>query len=86
MPHPGARPPRPPAGAAAAPREIVAFLYAWPVGLGASPFSGLFDLYRLQRLPLADATGAPRGSVFYDVDRRIPGATQARPDKRTFTS
>jgi len=83
---PCARQPRLDDGVVEAPSEIVAFLYAWPVGLGASPFSGLFDLYRLQRLPLADGTGLPRGSVLYDVDRRIPGATQATPDKRTFTS
>ena len=68
-------------GVVETPRQIVAFLYAWPVGLPTSPFSGVLDLYRLQRFPLADATGTPRGSALYDVDRRIPGALTAPPDK-----
>ena len=80
---PCARQPRLSEGIVEVPNEIVAFLYSLPVGLPTSPFSGLFDVYRLQRLPLADASGAPRGAVLYDVDRRIPGAQTARPDSTT---
>ena len=78
---PCAHQPRLDDGVVEAPRQIVAFLYSWPVGLPTSPFSGLPDLYPLQRLPLADAKGTPRGAVLYDVDRRIPGALTAPPDK-----
>ena len=78
---PCAHQPRLDDGVVEAPRQIVAFLYSWPVGLPTSPFSGLLDLYRLQRLSLADATGTPRGAVLYDVDRRIPGALTVPPDK-----
>jgi len=80
---PCARQPRLDDGVVEAPRQIVGFLYAWPVGLPTSPFSGLPDLYRIQRLPLANAFGTPNGSVLYDVDRRIPGALTAPPDKTT---
>jgi len=80
---PCARQPRLTEGVVEAPRQIVAFLYSWPVGLRASPFSGLPDLYRLQRLPLADAEGRPHGAALYVIDRRTPGALTASPDKTT---
>jgi len=78
---PCARQPRLSDGAVEAPGQIVAFLGSWPVRLTTSPFNGLPDLYRLRRLPLADAKGTPRGAILYDVDRRIPGALTAPPDK-----
>ncbi len=80
---PCARQPRLADGIVEPPSEIVAFLYSWPIGLPTSPFSGLPDLYKLQRLPLIDPNGTARGSVLYDVDRRIPGALTAPPDRRT---
>jgi len=79
---PCARQPRLSDGVVEAPRQIVAYRLTWPVGLGTSPFSGLFDLYRLQRFPIADAKGAPREAVLYDVDRQISGAVAALPDTK----
>ncbi len=78
---PCARQPRLSDGVVEPPREIVAFLGSWPVRLSTSPFSGLPDLYRIRRFPLADAKGTPSGAVLYDVDRQIRGALLAPPDK-----
>jgi hypothetical protein len=80
---PCARQPRLEDGTVEVPRQVVAFLYSWPVGLAASPFTGVSDLYTIQRLPLTDVDGAARGSVVYDVDPRIPGARTAEPEKTT---
>jgi Mycobacterial cell wall arabinan synthesis protein len=44
-----------------------------------SPFAGVADLYRLERLPLADSLHAPPGLVAFRVDRQIPGALEAAP-------
>jgi len=77
---PCARQPRLSDGVVEPPRQIVAFLGSWPVRLSTSPFNGLSDLYRIRRLPLADAKGTPSGAALYDVDRRIPGALTAAPD------
>lgn len=55
-------------------------------GTGASPFDGLLDLYRIDRLPLADSRHPPGNIVLYHVDRRMPGARQVAPDITTVTS
>jgi hypothetical protein len=47
-----------------------------------SPFDGVGDLYRLERMPLSDSIGLPRTGVVYEVDRRLPGSLVAAPDKR----
>jgi len=80
---PCARQPRLSDGVGEVPSQIVADIRSYPVGLGTSPFNGLFDLYRLQRFPLADAKGTPHGAVLFEVDRQIPGALTAPPDKTT---
>jgi len=88
---PCARQPRLSEGVVEVPNEIVAFERSYPVGLATSPFSGLLDLYQLDRLPLTDAKGVPltdlnwtpRMAVLYDVGERIPGSETATPDKRT---
>ena len=52
-----------------------------------SPFSGLRDLYRLERMPIADSRDAPTESLeVFAVDRRIAGAAQAPPAKSTVVS
>jgi arabinosyltransferase B len=50
-------------------------------GQEATPFSALFDLYRIHRLPLSDSADPPGSTVLYEVDRRIPGAQVAAPEK-----
>jgi len=80
---PCARQPRLSDGVVEPPRQIVAVRGSWPVRLTTSPFNGLPDLYQLQRFPLADAKGAPREAVLYDIDRKIAGALTAPPDKTT---
>jgi hypothetical protein len=47
-----------------------------------SPFSGVLDIYRLERLPLADSPNPPRGVAVFDVDQRIPGGIQLAPAAR----
>jgi hypothetical protein len=56
------------------PDQIVAVRSSWPIGLSASPFEGITDLYRLERIPLTDTSGLLAESIVYSVDRRIPGA------------
>jgi hypothetical protein len=52
-----------------------------------SPFRGVLDLYRLERLPVADSPDPPRDVVaVFAVERRIPGAMEAPPDRTTFGS
>ncbi len=88
---PCAHQPRLSRGVVEVPNEIVAFRRSHPVGLGTSPFSGLLDLYPLQRLPLADAKGFPLAdakgteymAILYDVDQRNPGTQTAAPDSTT---
>jgi hypothetical protein len=53
---------------------------------GSSPFSGLLDLYRLERLPVADSENPPADLVVFGVDRRIPGAHLAPPVRATLKS
>jgi Mycobacterial cell wall arabinan synthesis protein len=55
-------------------------------GAATSPFLGLLDLYRVERLPRAEADGAPDEITVFRVDRRIPGALEAPPDAATVTS
>ncbi len=51
-----------------------------------SPFGRLFDLYRLERLPLARWTDAPRTIAVFRVDHRLPGALRAPPSRATLVS
>jgi hypothetical protein len=51
-----------------------------------SPFLGVLDLYRLERLPVADSTNPPTSLVVFRVDQRIPGAMRASPVRRSLTS
>ena len=46
-----------------------------------SPFLGIHDLYPVQRVPLTDGTNPPPEVVVYEIDRRIPGAVMAAPDR-----
>jgi hypothetical protein len=65
-----------------APRDTL-----WPMfGRDTSPFESLLDLYRLERLPLADSRYPPGNLVLYDVDRRIPGAVVLLPDATVLVS
>jgi hypothetical protein len=48
-----------------------------------SPFAGALDLYRLERLPLADSTNPPSRIAVFDVDQRIPGGTELAPTTAT---
>jgi hypothetical protein len=65
-----------------APRDTL-----WPMfGRDTSPFESLLDLYRLERLPLADSQYPPGNLVLYDVDRRIPGAVVLLPDATVLVS
>jgi hypothetical protein len=50
-------------------------------GQEATPFTGLLDVHRLRRLPLADSPAPPGTVVVYEVDRRIPGGRLAAPDR-----
>jgi Mycobacterial cell wall arabinan synthesis protein len=59
-------------------------LHAWEF-TGASPFDGVLDLYRLNRLPVADSRN-PRNVAVFAVDRNIPGARQLLPVEKTSTS
>ena len=45
-----------------------------PLGNATSPFVGLFDIYPIERLPWADAEGAPDEITVFRVDRRIRGS------------
>jgi len=52
----------------------------WPSPIAdsfTSPFAGTLDLYRLERLPLADSPKPPSTIRVFRVDRRIPGALLA---------
>jgi hypothetical protein len=61
------------------PDQIVAVRTSWPIGLSSSPFEGITDVYRLERLPLTDTSGLLAESILYNVDRRMPGARLLRP-------
>jgi hypothetical protein len=76
---PCVRKPRLSDGAVAVPSRIAGYVNSWPVGIGTSPFDGLFDLYRLIRLPLTDQGGAPTGVAVYEVDQRIAGSMLVPP-------
>jgi hypothetical protein len=67
-------------GTAEVPNRIVGFQYTWPVGNGTTPFEGVLDLYRLDRLPVTSASGVDTGVGTYEVDRRLLGAALAAPD------
>jgi hypothetical protein len=67
------------------PDQIVAVRSSWPIGLSASPFEGLTDLYRLDRIPLTDTSGLLAETIVYDIDRKIPGAVLL-PAEKTLTS
>jgi hypothetical protein len=58
-----------------------------PVDFESSPFAGALDLYQLKRLPPVDSSGS-RFTEFavFEVDRRIPGASIAPPDRDTSIS
>jgi hypothetical protein len=77
-------------GVVQVPRHIVTardFGSTWPLRYrGTSPFDGVIDLYRLDRLPVSDSKDAPGDVVVFGVDRRIPGAKQLPAVARTFTS
>jgi hypothetical protein len=50
---------------------------AWPSPIAdpfTSPFAGVLDLYRLERLPLADSESPPNTIAVFGLERRIPGA------------
>jgi hypothetical protein len=82
---PCASQPRVSDGVAEVPAQIVAFEGSiWPLGTGTSPFDGVFDLYRLERLPLADSSPVPGDVALYGVRRDIPGAIVAPPTARTL--
>ena len=52
----------------------------WPSPIAApftSPFAGVLDLYRLERLPLSDSQDPPSTMRVFRVDRRIPGVLLA---------
>ena len=51
-----------------------------------SPFMGLVSLYSLERLSLADSANPPTGSLLFNVDKRLQGAIEARPDSATAAS
>jgi hypothetical protein len=46
----------------------------WPLGTGTSPFDGIFDLYRVNRLPLTTSARVKWDVAVFEVDTRIPGA------------
>jgi hypothetical protein len=50
-----------------------------------TPFSGILDVYRLQRLPLSDSERPPRDVIVYDVDESLPGGVLAPPERTTAT-
>ena len=50
-----------------------------------SPFYGLLDLYGVRELQLT-GPNPPRQIAVFAVDRRIPGATEVSPTRRTSTS
>jgi hypothetical protein len=53
---------------------------AWPSPIAdpfTSPFAGVLDLYRLERLPLADSESPPNTIAVFGLERRIPGAVFA---------
>jgi hypothetical protein len=80
--------PRFAAGAAEVPSQVLVPANApSPIGESAtSPFAGLLDLYRLERLPLADSPNPPERFVAFDVDRIIVGAAEAIPTVTTSTT
>jgi hypothetical protein len=51
-----------------------------------SPFAGVLDLYRLERMPLADSRRPTSDFVVFDVVDRIPGATIAPAVQETIAS
>ena len=51
-----------------------------------SPFTGVLDLYNLERLPLTDSKDPPRMVAVFAVDRGIRGAALAKPDRTTTAS
>jgi Mycobacterial cell wall arabinan synthesis protein len=76
-------------GAVEVPQHVVTTLDgAWVLeDRETSPFRGVLDLYPLQRLPVADSSDAPRDVVaVYAVDRHVPGAMQALPERTTISS
>lgn len=52
-----------------------------PLGNATSPFVGLFDLYRIERLPWTDADRAPDEITVFRVDQELPGAALAPPER-----
>jgi hypothetical protein len=51
-----------------------------------SPFAGVVDLYRVERLPLDDSRPAPPDLVAFRVDRQIPGGVELTPLAETTSS
>jgi len=77
-------------GVVEVPRHIVTsgdFGATWPLRYrGTSPFDGVIDLYRLDRLPISDSKYALGDVAVFAVDRTIPGATPLPPVERTLIS
>jgi hypothetical protein len=85
---PCVRLPRLAGGTAEVPSTIVTTIDgASPIRFPASsPFAGLLDVYRLERVPLADR-GNPRVVVaVFEIDRRVPGAKVAPATQATSSS
>jgi hypothetical protein len=76
-------------GVVEVPRYIITsrdFGRTWPLRYrGASPFDGVVDLYRLERLPVSDSRDAPGDVAIFAVDQRIPGTKLLPAVARTFT-
>lgn len=74
-------------GAVEVPQHIVFTERSFPLGRDAySPFLGLLDLYELERLPVSDTEHPPEEVIVFALDRWVPGASIAPPDKRTLSS
>jgi hypothetical protein len=75
-------------GVAQAPNLLVVWHEAdSPLDYTLSPFAGVLDLYELVRIPPVDASGPPFAEVaILAVDRRIPGARIAPPDRQISIS
>ena len=65
---------------------ILTLRTSWPIGTRTSPFDGVFDLYGVGAMPLVDVGGQPLKAAVYTLDRRIPGAVEAPPERTTVIS
>ncbi|MGH3109591.1 MAG: arabinosyltransferase domain-containing protein [Gaiellaceae bacterium] len=83
---PCVRQPRLEDGIVEVPARIIAYRSPWPVGVGTSPFDGLLDLYRVNRMSLTDSRNPVDAAVVYEFERRIPGMKIAEPIRTTTYS